>query len=51
MDVQFIILVIIGIMATLYALNKFRKQFSTSDEAATCSKCPTVDGIKKNGSK
>ena len=51
MDIQFIILVIIGIAAALYTLNKFRKQFDTSDESAKCSKCPAVDENKKNGSK
>ena len=51
MDIQFIILVIIGIAAALYTLNKFRKQFDTSDESAKCSKCPVVDKNKKNGSK
>ena len=51
MDMQFIILVIIGMAASLYTLNKFRKQFDTSDESAKCSKCPAVDENKKNGSK
>ncbi|MBT5078110.1 MAG: hypothetical protein HOM61_04300 [Candidatus Marinimicrobia bacterium] len=51
MDVQFIILVIIGIVAALFTINKFRKQFDTSEEAEKCSKCPAVDEIKKNGSK
>jgi hypothetical protein len=51
MDIQFIILVTIGIVAVLYTLNKFKKQFDSSDESAKCSKCPSVDATKKNGSK
>jgi len=50
MDIQFIILVIIGIVAVLYTLSIFRKQFDSSDESAKCSKCPAVDVTKKNGS-
>ena len=50
MDIQFIILVIIGIVAVLYTLNIFRKQFDSSDESAKCSKCPAIDVTKKNGS-
>ena len=51
MEIQFIILVIIGMVAVLYTLRQFKKQFNSSDESAKCSKCPAVDENKKNGSK
>ena len=51
MEIQFVILVIIGIGSVLYALRQFKKQFNSSDESAKCSKCPAVDENKKNGSK
>ena len=51
MEIQFIILVIIGTVAILYTLRQFKKQFNSSDESAKCSKCLTVDVNKKNGSK
>jgi hypothetical protein len=50
MDIQFIILVVIGILAALYTLNKFKKQFDSTDESSNCSKCPVVDEHKKKGS-
>jgi len=50
MDAQFIILVIVGILAVFYAVNQFRNQFSSSDKSGKCSKCPAVDETKKNGS-
>ena len=51
MEVQFIILVIIGITAFLYILLQLKKQFNSSDELVQCSKCPAVDENEKNGSK
>ena len=51
MEMQFIILVIIGMLAVLYTLRQFKKQFNSSDKSAKCSKCPAVDENKKNGSK
>ena len=51
MEIQFIILVIIGGAAVLYTLRQFKKQFNSSDESVKCSKCPAVDENKKNGSK
>jgi len=48
MDIQLFILVIIGILAALYTLNKFRKQLISSEKSTKCSKCPAVDEIKKN---
>ena len=51
MEIQFIILVIIGIVAVLFALRQLKKQFIPSDESGKCSKCPAVDENKKNGSK
>ena len=51
MEIQFIILVIIGMLAALYTFRQFKKQFNSSDESVKCSKCPAVDENKKNGSK
>ena len=51
MEIQFVILVIIGIGSVLYALRQFKKQFNSSDKSGKCSKCPAVDENKKNGSK
>ena len=51
MEIQFIILVIIGMVAVLYTLCQFKKQFNSSDKSGKCSKCPAVDENKKNGSK
>ena len=50
MDAQFIILIIVGILAVFYTASQFKKQFSSSDKLEKCSKCPAVDETKKNGS-
>ena len=51
MEIQFIILVIIGMLAVSYTLRKLKKQFNSSDSSVKCSKCPVVNENKKNGSK
>jgi hypothetical protein len=49
MEIQFIILVIIGLLAAFYTFCQLKKQFNSSDKSEKCSKCPAVNQNEKNG--